>query len=250
LTSIELEIKLLHMLITDMTMQEFEAGLAISRTVIVPFGSIEEHGSHLPLGTDTFHAYELAKLTATLTKVFVMPPVWYGLCRSTSQHPGTIGIASPALRELVMSMCRSMYAQGLRQFVLISGHAGGTHMATILDSADNLIEELPDAGFAVLSILDLIAGLPDGLIETPEDAHAGEVETSLMQFLKPELVTGTSSREFPEFPKFIIVRDKLRYWPGGVWGDPSKASKAKGQRILKEEARLLAELVKKLRDIR
>ncbi len=234
------------MLVTDLTMKAFQQGLKATRSVIVPFGSIEEHGLHLPLGTDTFHAFELAKRASEITPVFVMPPVWYGLCRSTSQHPGTVGISSSSLRILVMDMCKSMYGQGLRNFVLISGHAGGTHMATILDAADTLMEELSGARFAVLSILDLVSMLPEGMVETPGDAHAGEVETSLMEFLNPDLVHGTSPREFPEFPRFILVRDKLRYWPGGVWGDPSMASAQKGRDILEKEAELLSELVKKI----
>jgi len=244
------EITFTDMLITDLTMKVFEAGLSKTRTVIVPFGSIEEHGMHLPLGTDTFHAYELARHTARLIPVFVMPPIWYGLCRSTSQHPGTVGITSVTLRALVMDICRSMYRQGLRNFILISGHAGGTHMASILDSADNLLEELDEARFAVLSILDLVAGLSEGRVETPGDAHAGEVETSLMQYLKPDLVKGTSPREFPEFPRFILVRDKLHYWPGGVWGDPSMSSPEKGKGILDEEAELLGKLVKRLENFK
>ncbi len=234
------------MVVTNLTMKAFEQGLSTTRSVIVPFGSIEEHGMHLPLGTDTFHAFELARKTSELIPVFVMPPVWYGLCRSTSRHPGTLSITSPSLRMLVMDMCRSMYGQGLRNFILISGHAGGTHMSTILDAADMLLEELAEARFAVLSILDLVAQLPEGLVETPGDAHAGEVETSLMEFLKPDLVRGESPREFPKFPKFILVRDKLKYWPGGVWGDPSKSSPLKGRRILEKEADLLAGIVRKL----
>ncbi len=238
------------MLVTDLTMKQFQHGLETTRSVIIPFGSVEEHGLHLPLGTDTFHAFELAKKTSELIPVFVMPPVWYGLCRSTSMHPGTVGITSASLRMLVMDMCRSMYRQGLRNFILVSGHAGGTHMATILDAADMLMEELEEARFAVLSILDLVARLPEGLVETPGDAHAGEVETSLMEFLKPDLVKGESPVEFPDFPKFILVRNKLRYWPGGVWGDPSKASALKGRRILEKEADLLAGLVKTLENFK
>jgi len=92
--------------------------------------------------------------------------------------------------------------------------------------------------------------LPEGLVETPGDAHAGEVETSLVEFLKPDLVKGESPVEFPDFPKFILVRNKLRYWPGGVWGDPSKASALKGRRILEKEADLLAGLVKTLENFK
>jgi len=238
------------MLLEEITMEQFQKGLSVTKTVIVPFGSLEEHGLHLPLGTDTLHVYALAKKTATLRSVFVAPPVWYGLCRSTSQHPGTVGISSETLKALALDIVKSFYKQGLRNFILISGHAGGTHMATILDAADKLIEELDEARFAVLSILDLVSLLPDGLVQTPGDAHAGEVETSLMLHLHPQLVSGTSPKEFPSFPRFIVAKNKLKFWPGGVWGDPEAASAEKGEEILKQEAKLLADIIKELENFR
>ncbi len=234
------------MLLEEITMSEFQKGLELTRSVIVPFGSVEEHGQHLPLGTDTIHVYELARQTAKLRPVFVTAPVWYGLCRSTKQHPGTVGIASETLKAISKDICLSLYGHGIRNFVLVSGHAGGTHMASILDSADYLTDRLHESRFAVLSILDLVASLPSGKVETPGDAHAGEVETSLMKYLRPGWVKGTSPREFPSFPKFIIARNKLKFWPGGVWGDPACASSEKGKEILELEAQLLSEIIEEL----
>ncbi len=234
------------MLLEEITMEQFQKGLELTQSVIVPFGSVEEHGLHLPLGTDTIHVYELARLTAGLRPVFVTAPLWYGLCRSTKQHPGTVGISSETLKAVTKDMCVSLYDQGLRNFVLISGHAGGTHMASILDAADRLTETLQDSRFAVLSVLDLVAMLPEGKVDTPGDAHAGEVETSLMKHLRPEWVRGTSSREFPSFPRFIIARNKLKFWPGGVWGDPARASSEKGKEILELEAQMLSDIIEEL----
>ncbi len=235
------------MLIEQITMNDFAKELSSGKkTVIIPFGSVEEHGAHLPLGTDTYHAIALAQRAAEISGVMAAPPLWYGLCRSTSQHPGTIGLSSASLTLLVKDLITSMYYQGLRYFVLLSGHAGGTHMATLLNACDELLETLEEARFAVLSIIDLIKMLPDGLVETPGDSHAGEVETSLMLALKKDLVHGTSPAEFPSFPKFIIARNKLKFWKGGVWGDPSKASARKGEAILEREASLLGELIEEL----
>src|SRR5512136_913581 len=113
------------MLIEEMTMSEFEEGLTHTRTVIIPFGSVEEHGSHLPLSTDTIQAYEVGKRAATLIPLFVAPPVHYGSCRSTSCHPGTISISTSTLKILMKDIVRSFRLQGLKNIIVLTGHAGG-----------------------------------------------------------------------------------------------------------------------------
>ncbi len=234
------------MLIDRITMEEFLIGLEKTQSVIVPFGSVEEHGRHLPLGTDTLHVHALARETSLIRPVFVAPPVWYGLCRSTARHPGTITISGLTVRTLAIEIASSLYGHGLRNFILISGHAGGTHMAALTDAGEEILERLSESRVAVLSILELVADLSTGLVETPGDSHAGEVETSLMLEIEPDLIRRTSPEEYPSFPRPILVRNKRRYWPGGVWGNPAAASRDKGRRILAEEARLLARLIDRI----
>ena len=234
------------MILENITMPQFTEGLEQTRSVIIPFGSVEEHGAHLPLGTDTIHVYELAKLTSELCKVFVAPPVWYGLCRSTSQHPGTLTISGSTVESIAVEIGTSLYSHGLRNFVLISGHAGGTHMASLINAGEKMLETLPECKVAVLSVLDLSAELMGSIIETPGDSHAGEVETSLMQHLRPDDVKGTSPEEYPRFPGKILARNKLKAWPGGVWGNPAAASAEKGKTIMEREAELLCRLITSL----
>ncbi len=234
------------MIIENLNISSFTDCLDKSRTLILPFGSVEEHGTHLPIGTDTIHVYELAMLASRLYPVFVAPPVWYGLCRSTSQHAGTLGIKGSTLRALVIDIVVAAYSQGFRNFVLISGHAGGTHMAFVADAGEELLQRFSDVKIAVLTVLDLVAKIADGLVETDGDSHAGEVETSLMLYLRPDFVRKGGVKEFPSFPKHILTRNKLRYWPGGVWGDPEKASIEKGNQILQKEAEALVVLIRKL----
>ncbi len=237
------------MLLEEITMSAFSHGLAATQTVLIPFGSVEEHGNHLPLGTDTIHAYELAKRVAGTHPVFVAPPVWYGLCRSTALHPGTVGISGDTLKRLALDIASAFHRQGCRNFVFLSGHAGGTHMAFLTDAGEQVLSRFHDSKVAVLSVLDIQGQMPDGIIETPGDSHAGEVETSLILHLRGHLVNGTSPEEYPAFPKHILVRDKLRYWPGGVWGNPQKASPSKGATIMEEEALVLVALVKRLEEL-
>ena len=80
------------MILSDLTMTEFEAGLRQTRVAVLPVGSVEEHGRHLPLSTDTLQVSEVAERASQRVPVFVCPPLHYGYCRSTRDHPGTLSI--------------------------------------------------------------------------------------------------------------------------------------------------------------
>jgi creatinine amidohydrolase len=233
----------------DLTMPEFEAARDELQTVILPVGSLEEHGPHLPLGTDTFHALEVARRVAELRPVLVAPPVFYGICRSTREHPGTVSLSGDTLRALLKDLGREFHRQGLRRLIFISGHAGGTHMCALVEAGEALLTEFGDVRVAVVNVLDLLrevlATRPD-LIKTKGDSHAGEVETALMLAAHPHLVRGSAPAEWPGFPKYELVRDKRRYWPGGVWGDPGRATAAQGEEILAAETLRLVQLIEAL----
>ena len=219
------------LILDQMTMSEFETGLSLTKSIILPIGSVEQHGRHLPLGTDTLQAYEVCKKASCRVPLFVAPPIPYGYCRSTSCHPGTISITPATMKFLVKDIFRSCHEQGLRNFIVLSGHAGGAHGMALQVAGEELIKELPDIALAVLIEYELARKAGDGLIETDEDRHAGEIETSRIMHSHPELVKGEGEKGFPCFPEGILVRDKRAYWPNGVWGDPAKASKEKGRII-------------------
>lgn len=229
-----------------LTMTAFQELRLKVRTVILPIGSVEEHGPHLPLGTDAFHAIELARRVSELKPVLVAPPVYYGLCRSTREHPGTVSLSSETLKALVVELGREFHRQGLRNLLFLSGHAGGTHMAAITDAGERLLEEFPEVRVAVVNILDVlreVLGAAPDLVSTRGDAHAGEVETALMLAVHPHLVKGTAPAEWPAFPKYLLVRDKTKCWPGGVWGDPARASAGQGEKLLAAETLRLCEVI-------
>ncbi len=232
------------MLIEELTMNEFEEGLTRTRTVLLPFGSVEEHGPHLPLSTDTIQAYEVCKKAAGQYPLFVAPPVHYGNCRSTACHPGTISISTLTLKYIFKDIVRALRGQGMRNFIALSGHAGGAHCMALQDAGEEMISEYQDIGIAVITELDLARDEGRELIETPGDSHAGEIETSRILHSHPGLVKGSAPAEYPSFPKGVLVRDKRRYWPGGVWGDPAKASAGKGALLEELVVRKLLELVR------
>jgi creatinine amidohydrolase len=234
------------MRLEELTTPEFSAALATCRTVVIPFGTIEEHGRHLPLGTDTFLAYDVACRVAARRPLFVAPPIHYGVCRSTNCHPGTLTLRTETLKALAIDLVTSLHQQGLHHVVLLSGHAGGTHNAALLDAGEVLITQHAKLNLAVVTEYDLASRAGQHLIETPGDAHAGEIETSRLLHSRPQLVKGTSAAEMPQFPPGILVRDKCRFWPGGVAGDPGKASATKGRAIEDLVADALESLIDRL----
>jgi len=215
------------------TMTEFKRQLKKTRTIVFPFGTIEEHGSHLPLNTDSLIIQEVLKRVAETRNFFLAPPVYYGVCTTTGRHPGTIGITAETLRRLSADLIKDAYSKGLRNILLISGHGGSLHMSALKETAEIMVDQLDDINIAVFSPYDLLWKELAELAETPNDSHAGEIETSIMLYLAPDLVKGRATCEYPGLPRPFIVKDKVKYWKGGVWGDPGKASREKGESAVK-----------------
>ncbi len=234
------------MLLQDMTMKEFKGYLRRTKTLIVPYGSIEAHGVHLPLATDTMIIWEVVRRVAKRVRVFVAPPIYYGVCTSTGNHPGTIGITPETLRRLTMDIVRDGFRKGLRNFILVSGHGGGLHTYAIKEAGERLVEEIDGIQVASLAIYEILPGKARDIAETENDSHAGELETSCILHIEPGLVKGRAKEEYPALPKPIIVRDKERYWKGAVWGNPEKADPGKGAELLDIMVDSLAGLVRKI----
>lgn len=197
-------------------------------TVLVPIGSMEQHGPHLPLDTDTVIATATAERVAhQLTQrlsgdVRAAPPVAYGASGEHQDFPGTTSIGTDALSHLLTELVRSLSCWA-GPILLINGHGGNIHA---LDHAVDLLRS-ENRRVAWLS-----CGPADG------DAHAGHVETSLMLHLAPQrvhrdrAVPGNSTPLRDLLPQ--LVRDGVRaVSPTGVLGNPMGASAAVGALIFK-----------------
>ncbi len=114
------------------------------------------------------------------------------------------------------------------------------------DAGEELLVELSGINIAVLCDYNLVLDEGKALIETPGDAHAGEIETSRIMHSHPHLVKGLGEREFPDFPQGMLVRNKKKYWPSGIWGDPSKASAEKGHLLEERVAKKILDILKKM----
>ncbi len=238
------------MFIEHITMEEFKEGVDRGRTLVIPYGTVEAHGTHLPLGTDTMIIMAVLKEVAKRLDVMVAPPLNYGVCTSTSMHPGTLGLTPSTLRALTTDLVHHGYEQGVREFVLISGHGGGLHISAMRETAEMVVKELEGIKVAALTLYEILPEEARGIIETPGDSHAGELETSLILYLSEHLVKGRAKEEYPGLPKPIVVRDKTRYWHGAVWGNPLKATGQKGEAAFRVMVSSVEEFIRRFRAFR
>lgn len=229
-----------------MTMEDARKEQKKGTPVIVPFGTVEQHGPHLPLSTDTLQAAAVASMAARKVKAIVAPPVHYGQCSSTRNHPGTLTLTGDTLRAVAGDIIRSLSGQGFKKIVLFSGHAGRIHMAALREAAETCIQSDSTLKLAVICDLDLVRDVSGDLLETQRDGHAGEIETSRMMHLHPDSVGEPPEEEYPQLPAGRVVPDPEKYWPGGVWGNPRAADAEKGRIIVERSAEALAEIVKSL----
>lgn len=230
------------MRLDDLTSEEFASAIRPDTVVILPVGSVEAHGRHLPLGSDLFQPMHVLEEVAERTDAILAPPVPYGVLTSIRPFPGSIGVSCDALRAFVRDLLRDLVRQGVRRVIIVSGHAAGAHMAALREAAQAVVDE-GSLRATVLSDYDLIYA--SGLVPEGE-GHAGMAETSRLLVHRPDLVKGVSPKGENRTPPYAVVADARPYWPS-VTGDPSKATKAYGEKLDRLVVDELVRLVDELR---
>ncbi len=226
--------------VDELTSPEFAAIVRGNPLVILPIGATEEHGSHLPLGTDSMQCEEVVSRVADEFGALVLPPVRYGECRTTRNFPGTLSLRSETVQSLVTDIVGELARNGVRRVLVLSGHAGSGHMAAIRLGVQNVVGGHPDLKAMVLSDYDIAYDLA-GKEFPKDDGHAGQIETSRMLGIRPDLVGRTRPVGKTRPPKYMILSDPERHIPTGVMGDPRGSSAEKGGRIDKHIAENLCE---------
>ncbi|MBT8367918.1 MAG: creatininase family protein [Deltaproteobacteria bacterium] len=226
---------------------------------LLPVGSIEQHGMHLPLDTDAFDAEYLALRVAEACsdpKPLVLPNISYGVSYHHDEFKGTVSISNDTLAKLVYDIGISVSHNGIKKLVIINGHGGNSpalNYAAQMINRDAHIFVCVDTGET--SDVDIYSW-----VETPNDVHAGEIETSTSLAVRPHLVKMDQARqEVPEFSSryldFTSKRGVLWYAytrkisHSGVMGDPTKASAEKGIRIWEIMITHLVALVEDLKSM-
>lgn len=213
--------------------------------VIIPIGSLEQHGPHLPLSTDTTIADYVAKHVARrCADTFLMPPLQLGCSSEHLGFAGTISLQPETMSRIILDISNSILKSGLSELFIVNGHGGNRGP---LDAAITKAKEtIPAIRLYSFTILDIVKGKFDEIRKSARGlvGHADEIETSMMLVIQPETVDMSKAvREEPSLPKGLsFEREDLAKmsfaWTAkeltrtGVIGDPQVAAPETGKVLL------------------
>jgi creatinine amidohydrolase len=233
-------------------MSWYEAREALKKTdlAIVPLGANEVYGKHLPLGSDTIVATELAVRVAKNVGALVTPAIPIGESNSLRDFPGTLTTSLTVFTAYLKDLCESLIQHDVRRFFIVCGHLG--NIPAVSSVANDLHEK---ALFSMVDVWRFMARQGRGIVETDcfPEGHASEVGTSVLLALRPDLVNmDLAVKEVPP-SKWVIAPDLkhlTRYAElsrSGVLGDPIRSSPQKGEEMIKKAVDELSEFVGKFK---
>lgn len=225
------------------TWPELEEYLKTMDTVILPCGAIEQHGPHLPVDIDYFDAKYMAYKVAEACpdpKPLVLPPIPFGVSYHHEDFKGTLSVTNEALSKFVYDLGMNLARNGIKKIIILNGHGDNAptlSYAAQMINRDAKIFVCVDTGET--SDIDLLS-----LIDTPNDAHAGEIETSTTLAVRPDIVQmDKAENETLQFGSTFLDFDDDRSvsWyvrtnkisESGIMGDATKATAEKGKEMWK-----------------
>lgn len=257
--------------IAEMTYPEVEAAIARGAIALWGTGVIEQHGPHLPTGTDVYiPSARLRAVKALLAddgiESFIIPPFYWGVNFVSASFPASIKVRAEIMIELLADVMKSMAGDGVERLFCVSGHNDRAHNTALYEAVCKGAAEAPiDACFiadaAILQRLGIAFDDPRVLpfalpTEDPPpeflDVHAGDWETSVMLGFNPDVVR---EEKLPGLVPTHLKLADLQEWrkghevargvtPLGYFGDPAAATAAKGRRMILEEAQAIVSALK------
>lgn len=247
--------------LAEMTWPQVKRAVEDSRTLLVPVGSTEQHGHHLPLGVDVFMPEGIAERVARRTGCLLAPPIWYGVTPHHTFKPGTFTIESETFQRYVRDICRSAGEWGVENILLINGHylAQDPELEIVVRELKNE-HDLRAFHVPLVSVFEDAA---ERIRASDISFHASEFETSCMLTLQPNLVWMDEAVQIEvpddELPLtdydaygdnrvgWALNRDDMeRLTPTGNLGDPTVATAEKGVELVEEAVENISSLVNAL----
>ena len=218
-----------------------EVGRALARNprLIVPVGSLAQHGPHLPLGTNTYITHRVAETVSTECRTLLAPTLEYGVVKpGTEPYAGSTGVRRKTLHRALNEILGHWEDHGIQEFILMTAHQQEPHLDALL---------MAMSSSATTTVFNLFTIDTDDLLEaSPLSEHGGELETSLMLFLAPDRVRMDQAADFQVDPRTYRKYAQGRVAtppPGsrGTLGFPSRANAAKGKAVFRRYVGTLSE---------
>lgn len=204
-----------------------------ANVAVLPVGSFEQHGGHLPLATDTYIASAVGQRIAEAYNLFLLPPITLSCSHEHAAFAGSVSLSARTLFDVVRDVAASLESSGVRRLVLVNGHGGNYVLSNIVQESNTSARRM----LLFPGREDWAQARQDAGCKTDahDDMHAGELETSILLNTAPELVResySTADATADERPHLLTV-GVASYSPSGVIGVPSAASADKGAAILR-----------------
>jgi creatinine amidohydrolase/Fe(II)-dependent formamide hydrolase-like protein len=253
----------------ELTSEEADKISSQNSLILIPIGSIEQHGQHLPLATDSIISQEVTRLVAERINhefpVLIFPQILFGKSTEHTSKPGTISLETEVLVNLLRNICRNLAKNGFKKIVFINGHGGNSNLLNTM-----LREIREETGAFVASIYLyseklLKEALDRFKLEELDVFHACTLETSFMMVIKPELVHMEKASK--EKPHKFTEESSYKYlkltgskgiefsWliddisESGVIGDPTKATQEIGKEVLKVLIEKICEVLREIKRV-
>jgi creatinine amidohydrolase len=222
----------------ELTAADFRDGIKRSQgTCLLPFGILEKHGPHLPLGTDLLNVRAASLAAASQEYAIVFPAYYFGQIFEARQQPGTVSYSPLLQMQLLQETTDEMARNGCKKVVIVNGHGGNEHLLPYF--AQTQLEKKRDYVVYVIGLMDRATGGPPK--KTTMDMHAGEGETSLTMVTHPDLVhmdratseSGTDQKRQKLPPTVYTAIWWYARFPNHYSGEGAAASKELGEFELK-----------------
>jgi creatinine amidohydrolase len=226
----------------ELTAAELRAKAEAGAVVLMPVGSMEQHGPHLPVGVDTFLSEGLCKAAAEALApempIVVAPTLWCGMAEHHMAYGGTFTLDIPTYRGVLSCLLQSLERHGFKRVLIVNGHGG--NIAALAAFLPDFAREIPGLALRVTTPYEPAQKAIAPILEDQERVHhACEVETSMMMVVAPDTVRRDKLAEAhgPQHwtpqpagvARYVSFREAT---PSGVIGDARRASAEKGEKLV------------------
>jgi creatinine amidohydrolase len=220
---------------------------------VLPIGSIEVHGPHMPMGTDSITAHEIARRAAEKEKAVVLPPLYYAYVPENKHFSGTVSLSAKTLLTLLEEVCDEAARNGFKKILIVNGHGGNNALLRIF-MRDSLTKKNDYVLYAMIEPWAPINELAAKLSEGRTFGHACEIETSIgLHLFGDHIKMGNIKREAKlgstGLPKGIETPFDWQAYAVELYvGDPRYATKEKGKILVDKMVDFLADAIKTIRN--